>query len=240
MRTLRLSTVGALCAVLTALAFVVAIAVTVSSGVPTLIPERGKSLDWIADVGGAGNAFFAGGWIVLFAGLLGVFALLGFYDALRAAGPVMVIAPIAGAVGLTLVTISQAIPLAMGYELVPAYTETANEASRAALAATSDTLASLSLLLNYFGNALGWGVAVPLYAIAILKTRIVPKWIGWLGMVVAVFAGWLGLLAPALGLIEGLTTIGFLAFFVFLASLGVALLLRERHAEAATAPGAPA
>jgi hypothetical protein len=45
---------------------------------------------------------------------------------------------------------------------------------------------------------------VPLYAFAILKTRVVPRWIGWLGFVVAVFAGWLGLLSPAVGVIEAL------------------------------------
>jgi hypothetical protein len=30
---------------------------------------------------------------------------------------------------------------------------------------------------------------VPLIAGAILKTSVVPKWIGWLALVVAVFAG---------------------------------------------------
>ena len=43
---------------------------------------------------------------------------MGFYDTLRSAGPVMILAPILGAVGLTLVTVSHLIPIAMGYELV--------------------------------------------------------------------------------------------------------------------------
>ena len=107
----------------------------------------------------------------------------------------MVIAPVAGAVGLTLVTISHVLPVSLAYEFVPGYVE-ADEATRASLAVTFDTFANLSLLTNYVGNALGWGVTVPLYAYAILKTRAVPRWIGWLGFVVAVFAGWLGLLAP--------------------------------------------
>jgi hypothetical protein len=33
----------------------------------------------------------------------------------------MILAPILGAVGLALVTVSHLIPIAMGYELVPAY-----------------------------------------------------------------------------------------------------------------------
>jgi hypothetical protein len=52
---------------------------------------------------------------------LGIVALVGFYDTRRVAGPVMILAPILGAVGLTLVTVSHLIPIAMGYKLVPAY-----------------------------------------------------------------------------------------------------------------------
>jgi hypothetical protein len=73
------------------------------------------------------------------------------------------------------------------------------------------------------------GVAVPLYALAILKTSAIPKWIGWLGVVVAAFAGWLGLLSPLSSVIDGLTFIGFIAFFVFMAAMGIALLRRRPH-----------
>jgi hypothetical protein len=69
----------------------------------------------------AGGLFFVGAWLVILMGFLGIVALVGFYDTLRSAGPVMISAPILGAVGLTLVTVSQLIPFAMGYELVPAY-----------------------------------------------------------------------------------------------------------------------
>jgi Domain of unknown function (DUF4386) len=204
----------------------------VASGVQVLIPETGKdALDWIADVDAANGIFFVGAWLTILGGLFGIVALVGFYEVLRGAGPVMVLAPILGAVGLTLVTISHLIPIAMAYELVPGYVG-ADSATKASLAVTTDTLAVTGLVLNYTGNALGWGVAVPLYAFAILKTRALPRWIGWLGIVAAVFAGWLGLLAPASGVIEGLTFVGFVGFFVFLASMGVALLLRrETRAE---------
>ena len=60
----------------------------------------------------------------------------------------------------------------------------------------ADVLAATSVVINAAGNALGWGVVVPLYAWAILKTRALPRWIGWQGLVVAAFAGWLGLFAP--------------------------------------------
>jgi len=240
MKNISLATVGAVCALVTVAGFVVGIALAVSSGVPTLIPETGEEgVEWIADVEDAGGLFFVGAWLVIFAGLFGLVALLGFYDVLREAGPVMIVAPVAAVVGLTLVTLSHVIPVAMAYELAPGYSE-ASGATQAALGVTTDTLASLSLLTNYVGNALGWGVVVPLYAIAILKTRILPRWIGWLGIVVAVFAGWLGLLGPASSVIEGVTVIGFFGFFVFMASMGIAILRRQRRSASVASPPAAA
>ena len=168
-------------------------------------------------------------------GFVGLVALIGFYDALRDAGPVMILGPILGAVGLTLVTISHLIPIAMAYELVPGYTA-ADAATQASLEVTTNTLASVCLVTNYAGNALGWGVVVPLYGFAILKTRVVPRWIGWLALVVAVFAGWLGLLGPAVSVFEGLSAIGFLGFFLFMASMGIALLRRSAGGTPTTSP----
>ncbi|HSK91169.1 MAG TPA: hypothetical protein VK875_07640 [Euzebyales bacterium] len=58
---------------------------------------------------------------------------------------------------------------------------------------------------------------MPMFAYAILKTAVVARWIGWLGMVVAVFAGWLGLLLGRMSaVIEGISSVGFLAFFIFM------------------------
>src|SRR5262249_42229345 len=180
--TLRLSTVGAVCALITVAGFVVGIALMSTNGVGVLIPPTGKDgAKWVADVQEAGNWFVAGAWIVGLAGLAGIVALVGFYDVLKHAGPVMIIAPIAGAVGLTLVTTSHVIPIALAQELAPSYTRDN--------AAVFDTFASSCSLLNYFGNVLNWAVAVPLYAVAILKTRALPRWVGYVGLVAAVFAG---------------------------------------------------
>ena len=101
-------------------AFVAGIALMAASGVQVLIPETGKDgLDWIADVDDASGAFFIGAWLVIVGGILGLVGLIGFYDALRRGRDWLVLAPILGVFGLTLVTISHLLPIAMAYELVP-------------------------------------------------------------------------------------------------------------------------
>ena len=55
------------------------------------------------------------------------------------------------------------------------------------------------------------------------------RWIGWLGLFAAVVGGWLGLLAPASSVIEGISALGFIAFFVFMVSVGIAILVRQRR-----------
>jgi hypothetical protein len=230
MRDVRLSTIGAVAALVTVAGFAVGIAMMATNGVQVLIPETGKDgAEWAADVQDAGNWFVVGAAIVGLAGFAGMIALIGFYDVLKGAGPVMILAPILGAVGLTLVTVSHVVPIAIAQELAPSYSPLRAD--------TFDTFASLCLWLNYFGNVLNWAVVTPLYAFAILTTRVLPRWIGYIGLVAAFFAGWLGLLAPASSLLEGITTIGFFAFFIFIAAMGVAILrLRgEPSPEASTA-----
>ena len=228
MRDLKLTTIGAYCAILTTLSFVVGIALMASSGVQVLIPETGghKTIDWIDHVNGASGAFFAGAWLVILGGFLAFVAVVGFYFALRDAGPVMLLAPILGGIGMGLVQISHLIPIAIGYELAPDYAD-ATGAAQDSIGTTAGTFASFAHVLNYSGDALLWGVVVPLVAWAILLTRAVPRWIGWLGFVTAFFAGWLGLFAPASSLVDNITFIGFVGFFVFNAALGIALLRRR-------------
>lgn len=243
MRNMSLITAGAICAVLTTLSFVVGVAFSAGSGVQTLIPDTGKdAIDWINDVddaGGAGGAFFVGAWFVILGGFLGLLALIGFWEALRDAGRLLIFAPILAVVGFTLVQISHLIPIAMAYQLVPDYVQ-ATGATKDSIASTADMFAALALVLNYAGDVVLWGVVVPMYAYAALKTRVIGRWICWLGFVVAFFAGWLGALAPASDAIDGITSIGFVGFFVWMAAMGVSLLLGERAAASKTPPPASA
>ena len=228
MTGIRLSTVGAICAILTPICFVTGGILLGTSSGQDLIPQTGADgLKWIADVDDAGDLFFVGAWLIVLVTLVGSVALVGFYDVLKDAGRVLILAPILGVTGLVMVTISHLIPIALAYEFVPGYVA-ADASQQGSLAVTFDTFANLALILNYTGNALGWAVALPLYGVAILKTRAVPRWLGWLALGAAAIAGWLGLLSPASSVIEGITVIGFLGFFVFLIGMGIAVLLRQR------------
>jgi hypothetical protein len=238
MRNINLTTAGAICAVLTTLSFVVGVAFLGGSGVQTLIPETGKnSIEWINDVDDAGGPYFVGAWFIILGGYLGLLAMIGFWEALRDAGQLLILAPILAVVGFTLVQISHLIPIAMAYELVPDYVA-ATGATKESIASTADMFAVLALVLNYAGDVLLWGVVVPMYAYAALKTRVVGRWIGWLGFVVAFFAGWLGALAPAADAIGSITGIGFVGFFVWMAAMGASLLRGARAPASTAAPPA--
>ena len=224
----RVSGVGAVCAILMVVCFVLGAVLMGASGVESLIPETGRlGLDWIADVDAASGIFFAGAWLIVLMGLLGIVAFVGIYDVLRGGpGDVIVLAPVLGSVGLTLVTVSHLLPISLAYEFVPSYT-VAEPGAQSTLAAAFDTFAVTALVTNGAGNFLVFGVAVPMFAVAILQTRRLPRWIGWLGVLVGVLAGWIGLLTSVAEIFEGISTIGFLGFFVFMVSIGVAILRRK-------------
>jgi hypothetical protein len=94
----------------------------------------------------------------------------------------MILAPVLAVVGMTLVTISHLMPIAMAKELVPGYVG-ADASTKDSLAVVSNTVAQTSLVISYAGDVLLWGVVVPMYAFAILRTRVIARWIGWVGVV---------------------------------------------------------
>lgn len=237
MKRLKMTVLGAWCAVAVLPFFLVGAVLLSGSGATELLPATGSSgQDWLTAVA-SDKRFAAGAWLLVLMGFLVMVAFVGFYLVLRRVGEVLIVAPILGLVGMTLVQVSHLIPIGMAYEMAPAYL--ADGADQTTLAATADTFAAISLVTNAAGNAVVWGVSVPLYAWAVLSTRTLPRWIGWSGMVVAVFGGWLGLLSPAFTFAEGLSSIGFLTFFIFMSSMGIAVLRldrRQRH-ELVASPG---
>ena len=97
MRTLKLSTVAAVCALGTVICFVIGGVAMGSSGVGVLIPETGgPGRDWIAAVDAAKRVVLRWSLAGHPGGFLGIVALVGFYDTLRLAGPVMILSAPSG------------------------------------------------------------------------------------------------------------------------------------------------
>jgi hypothetical protein len=69
----------------------------------------------------------------------------------------------------------------------------------------------------------------------ILQTRLFPRWIGWLALAVGLLAGWIGMLSPLADAFEVISSLGFLAFFIFIPAMGVAMLRRGRAIDEPTA-----
>jgi hypothetical protein len=226
---LDLRAIGGICAVMGVVMFVFGGVVGAAAGGPgTVIPETGDGLvTWVRDVVDSRTGFDIGTGMVVLAGILLAVALIGFYDVLRDAGPAMILAPVLGIVGLVLVTISHSLPIVMAEEFAADFTN-AGPVARTTLQTTGDVMAGTALATNYVGDLMVWAVAVPLYGLAVVTTRALPRWIGWLGIFVGVVGGWIGAFGIVSTTVENITAIGFLAFFVWMIAMGVALLRRPR------------
>ncbi len=117
---------------------------------------------WLASRGV--DTLITGHWFDVLYLLLGMVAALGFYQALHEAGAVLRIAVVAFFTGIIFSLFHEFVRLGISYELVP------------------DTLGPTGWLAAGVGGGLISLVGVPLFSFVILRTSVVPKWIGWLGM----------------------------------------------------------
>ena len=163
------------------------------------------------------------GWLFVLAPILLAVAGLSFFQALRQAGPLLWVALLAFVGGSLLILSRSFIWLAMTYKLAPAYLDAA-EGTKSTLAIVGDTLVSLGFMAELVaGGVLIGGIGVLLFSLAILRTTVAPKWVAWLGFLVAVLAGWFTLLGPVAEVFEIIELIGTVGFFVWMVALGVAL-----------------
>ncbi len=114
---------------------------------------------------GSGD-LLTGHWFDFLYLLLGMPAALGFYQALHEAGALVRIAVAAFVTGITFLLFHEFVRLGISYELVP------------------NTLGQTGWLAAGIGGVLIFGVGMLLFSFVILRTSVVPKWIGWLGMIV--------------------------------------------------------
>ena len=151
--------------------------------------------------------------------LLVVPAALGLYWALRQAGSVPMVATLAIMAG-ALLGVDGALRVMRFQEvLAPAYVE-ADAATRLTLEVMYETVtAGASHQVEW---ALLSGIGVGLFSVAIIRTALLPKWIAWLGLFVAL-AGWLHLLTVVWDTWV-LHEIKFDSFNLWILALGVTLL----------------
>jgi len=152
------------------------------------------------------NTLITGHWFDVLGGLLFMVAALGFYRTLRQAGPLPLIAVVASLTGGIFIFFHEFIRLGIAYELARGIMD--------ALSQTGWLAAGVGAVLAFIG--------VLLFSFAILRTSVVPKWIGWLG-VIAVLGFCLQALLP---LVFSMATPWFLTnvFLVWLVAMGVVLL----------------
>ena len=107
----------------------------------------------------------AGHWFDSLYALLGIPVVWGFYHALHGEGAVLRIAATAFVTGIIFSIFHGFVQLGISYELVP------------------DTLGPTGWLAAGVGGGLISLVGVPLFSFVILRTSVVPKWVGWLGLI---------------------------------------------------------
>ena len=165
------------------------------------------------------DTLITGHWFDVLGVLLFMVAALGFYRALRQAGPLPLIAVVASLTGGIFLFFHEFIRLGIAYELAPGIT---------------DALSQTGWLAAGVGSVLVFFIGVLLFSFAILRTSVVPKWIGWLGLIAV--AAQVALATSVL--FESIRTPWFLTrvFLVWLVAMGVVLLrLKEPVAPDSTA-----
>lgn len=174
-------------------------------------------------------AFLTLDWFVIFCLVFEVAAVLGFFWVLQEAGPVTWLGLAAWLMGLLLVMVEHIFVLEIDSALYPKYIA-ASEAMKPALEVAVSTLNGTRFLAALVGNMLALGVGVPIFALASLRARRVPRWIAWLGLGIALMK-WLSVTAyfpAAPRLIAEINRLAVWGFMLWLVAMGVAWLrLRE-------------
>lgn len=169
-------------------------------------------------------AFLTVHWLVIFGVALEFAAAVGFFWILRRVGPLTWFGLTAWITGLVLVMVEHILVMAIDHAVMPGYVG-ADEAAKPIWAAINATMLRTLLIAASVGNTLDWGVAVPIFALASLRIRVVPKWIGWLGVLVGVLQWYHNLmrLFPLFALVP-LPIALVPSFIVWMVAMGVVFL----------------
>ncbi|MCH8061345.1 MAG: DUF4386 family protein [Chloroflexi bacterium] len=222
MERVSLVKVGGVCAILALVCFVAA-AVVYFAGVGQV--DSSDVTQVLLAVNDNRAAFLTSTWLAVFGSALLIPAALGFFQALRDAGALLWIAVAAMFTGALLFIAAAIIQLSVGYELAPSYVE-ASDAAKPVLTVIAGTLDRIKELANDIGLLLLFGIGILLFALAGLRTSIVPKWVGWLGLLGVIFA-WLTVLEPVVEALGAQNGIAFVISMVWIGVMGLVVLRRQ-------------
>jgi hypothetical protein len=135
--------------------------------------------------------------------------MVALYQLLREGRGPMRLALVTGTFGLLLIVLSRVVSMAI-VELAVNYAA-ADAATKPAIAAVADTAVRTKSILDLVGNLLAFGVGGALFSLAILRTSVLSRWLGWGGLVYAAMM-WTTVLEVSV--VDGLTARDSIVFFV--------------------------
>jgi hypothetical protein len=222
---MNLVKIGGVCSILLVVFIVVWIALSSASGVEENPDNIQAYLQGVPN----NTMYSASGWFVVVGLMLMIAAALGFYQTLRDAGRLSLLALAFFLVGITVTLASVGLFIGIEHQLVPSYA-TAAEAMKPTLAVMASTLQEAAIWTFSLGLFLSFGIGAILFGFGALSTSVVRHWIGWLG----IFAGILMVCFFLSALSDILKNIGGIALFLVLIwtiAMGVSLLrLRDSTA----------
>ncbi len=221
METWSLQKISGIAAILTGVFAIIGIILIVS----TDAANTDTTAELFAAVDADKEIVGASVWMLTLAPVLLLGAIAGIYQKLRSAGDILRIALIAVAVDALFIIISNVIGLGLVYEVATPWVEGGSDAA-SDLIVLGDVLLTISLVMRVVGDAIGLGIGVLLFSIAIIKTGLAPKWIGWIGLISAL-GGLLGLFVSISDIFGLFGLIGAVAFFIWLITLGATLVRAE-------------
>ena len=185
------------------------------------------------------TAYLVANWLAVISHVVGLPVALGFYQVLRRWGAMLWVGVLALVLGSLFFIAANIMFRAFAYELGSRYVA-ASEATRPALEVLASTLYQTGLFLDLIAHELFFSIGIGLFSLAIFRTSVAPKWVGWFGMFGAVAAGGFSLLTlpiivgwivaqePVVVLASGVMIVGMLAAYGWIVVMGI-VLLRQRE-----------
>ncbi len=200
--------------------------------------DPGDMGPYLLQVNADSTAYLVANWLAVISHVVGLPVALGFYQVLRRWGAMLWVGVLALVLGSLFFIAANIMFRAFAYELGSRYVA-ATEATRPALEVLASTLYQTGLFLDLIAHELFFSIGIGLFSLAILRTSVAPKWVGWVGMFGAVAAGGFSLLTlpiivgwivapePLVVLASGVMIVGMLAAYGWIVVMGI-VLLRQR------------